>query len=238
MRTRSRGPSLSSVVLMASRSSATPRIAVSPPTPARSSSAMATEPAAAPTHPSRIRVRKRIESREGPLKDAIASQNRRHGMRGHRTNQTASRLPPPRRQEGRGRAVQRPPRPPAGEVWARRVGATVGHRGRSQRRGHHPRRPLTSVAGLRSHGDASWAAGCARAQELQVVHGGADHRAPLTPPPRHPQRATRWPETQATTQATHALSRWTSHHTVLVFRRDHSSASPRSWARTAPANPT
>ena len=50
MRTRSRGPSLSSVVLMASRSSATPRIAVSPPTPARSSSAMATEPAA-PTPP-------------------------------------------------------------------------------------------------------------------------------------------------------------------------------------------
>jgi len=47
MRTRSRGPSLSSVVLMASRSSATPRIAVSPPTPASSSSAMATEPAAA-----------------------------------------------------------------------------------------------------------------------------------------------------------------------------------------------
>ena len=134
-----------------------------------------------------------------------------------------------------GRAVveqyNAPRGPPAGGVWTRRAGR---RRGEANGVGRHPRRRLTSVA-RRKHGDASRAAGCARTQELQVVHGGADHRAPLTPPPHHPQRATRWPTTQA------AHCRQVEHPNIVrcsCFRRDHSSASPRSWARTAPANPT
>ena len=110
-----------------------------------------------------------------------------------------------------GRAVveqyNAPRGPPAGGVWTRRAGR---RRGEANGVGRHPRRPLTSVA-RRNHGDASRAAGCARTQELQVVHGGADHRAPLTPPPRHPQRATRWPATDASASGT------SEHRTVLVF---------------------